>query len=135
MAHGEHAGEHGVGRGTPDRVVPARTFLGIGVGILALAVLYIVTAGEEAGAAMLVLASVLLLWCGAYLWLRLRSPADEPDAIDEPFLPHSSPWPFAIGVGAFLLSNGLLIGGWFFVPGAAILALGIGGFVRESRLR
>ena len=130
MAH-----EDGVGRDVPDRVVPGRTFLGIGAGILVLAVVYIVTAGEEAGASMLVLASVLSLWCGAYLWLRHRSPADEPEATEEPFLPASSPWPFGIGVGAFLLSNGLLIGGWFFVPGAAILALGIGGFVRESRLR
>ena len=137
-AGGEKPPDHGVGRGVPDRTVPGRTFLGIGAGILVLAVVYIVTAGEEAGASMLVLSSVLALWCGAYLWLHHRSPADEPEATDateEPFLPASSPWPFGIGVGAFLLSNGLLIGGWFFVPGAAVLALGIGGFVRESRLR
>ena len=127
--------EHGVGRGTDDRVVPARTFLVVGAVVLAIAVLYVVTASEEAGSVMLVLSAVLSLWCGAYLWLRLRSPADEPEAVEEPFLPHSSPWPFAIGVGAFLLGNGLLIGGWFSLPGAAVLALGVGGFVRESRAR
>jgi hypothetical protein len=129
------AREHGVGRGTPDRVVPARVFLGIGLFIAAIAVLYWFTAYEEAGTALLVLAAALALWFGSYLWLRLRSPADEPEEVAEPFLPHSSPWPFAIGVGAFLLANGLIAGGWFFVPGAAVLTTGIGGFVRESRAR
>ena len=129
--------DHGVGRGTPDRVVPALVFLVVGAAVLAVAVLYGATAHEEVGAALLTLSAVLSLWCGAYLWLRLRSPADEPEteATAPPFLPHSSPWPFAIGVGAFLLGNGLLVGGWFFVPGAAALTLGIGGFVRESRSR
>lgn len=130
--------EHGVGRGTPDRVVPARLFLAVGAAVLVMAVLYGATAEEEAGAALLTLSAALSLWFGTYLWLRLRSPADEPGAEPppgEPFLPHSSPWPFAIGVGAFLLGNGLLVGGWFFVPGAAALTLGVGGFVRESRLR
>jgi cobalamin synthase len=126
---------HGVRRGVPDRVVPARVFLGVGAFVLATAVLYWLTAYEEAGTAMLVLAAILALWCGAYLWLRQRSPTDDPEHVGEPFLPHSSPWPFVIGVGGFLLANGLLVGGWFSTPGAAVLALGIGGFVRESRAR
>lgn len=132
---GDNPPDHGVGRDTDDRVVPARTFLVVGTAVLGIAVLYVVTASEQAGSVMLILSAVLSLWCGAYLWLRLRSPADEPEAVEEPFLPHSSPWPFSIGVGAFLLGNGLLIGGWFFLPGAAVLALGVGGFVRESRAR
>lgn len=135
-AHGETPPDHGVGRGVPDREVPARVFAGIGAFVAVIGLVYWFTAYEEAGTAMLGLAAALSLWCGAYLWLRLRSPADEPRAVAaEPFLPHSSPWPFAIGVGAFLLANGLLVGGWFFLPGAAVLALGIGGFVRESRAR
>jgi uncharacterized membrane protein YfcA len=129
--------DHGAGRGTPDRVVPGRVFLAVGALILVMAVVYWATAYEEAGTALLTLSAVLSLWCGAYLWLRLRSPADETDAREPEalFLPHSSPWPFTIGVGAFLLGNGLLVGGWFFVPGLAALTLGVGGFVRESRLR
>jgi hypothetical protein len=127
--------EHGVGRGVPDRVVPARVFLGVGALVVVLAVVYWFVSYEEAGTAMLALAAALSLWCGAYLWLRMRSPADEPEAVDEPYLPHSSPWPFVIGVGAFLLGNGLLVGGWFFTPGAAVLALGVGGFVRQTRAR
>lgn len=133
---------HGVGRGVPDRIVPARIFLGVGAFVLGVATLYGFTAYEEAGTALLVLAAALSLWCGAYLWLRQRSPAEAPprdgDAGaegEEPFLPHASPWPFVIGVGAFLLSNGLLVGGWFSTPGAAVLAAGIGGFIRESRAR
>jgi hypothetical protein len=119
----------------PDRVVPARVFLAIGVLVLVMAVVYWLASYEEAGTAMLTLAAVLSLWCGAYLWLRVRSPADEPDELPEQYLPHSSPWPFVIGVGAFLLGNGLLVGGWFFVPGAAVMALGVGGFVRQTRAR
>lgn len=122
----------------PDRLVPARVFLAIGGFVLVIAVIYWATAYEEAGTALLVLAAALSLWCGAYLWLQQRSPADEHDhpGHEEPaFLPHASPWPFVMGVGAFLLANGFLVGGWFFTPGAAVLALGVGGFVRESRAR
>lgn len=134
---------HGFGRGVPDRAVPPRLFLGVGVAVLAIAAVYWLTASDETGTALLALAAVLSLWCGAYLWLRLRASAAEESEevgegvgeVEEPFLPHSSPWPFAIGVGSFLLGNGLLVGGWFFLPGAAILTLGVGGFVRESRLR
>jgi 2-oxoglutarate dehydrogenase E2 component (dihydrolipoamide succinyltransferase) len=64
-------------------------------------------------------------------------PAAEPEAEAEAeaFLPASSPWPFLMGVGAFLLANGLIVGGWFALPGAAVLTAGIGGFVRQSRAR
>ena len=127
--------EAGIGRGAPDRVVPARTFLAIGVGLAVLAAIYAATAYEEAGTALLALAAVLGLFCAGYLWLRVRSPADEPEATAEPFLPHASVWPFVVGVGAALVANGLLIGGWFALPGAALLAVGVGGFVRETRAR
>lgn len=130
--------EHGAGRGTPDRVVPARLFLGIGAFVLVTAAVYWFTAYEHAGTALLVLAAALALWCGAYLWLRQRPSAGhdaDGDDTAEPFLPHASPWPFVMGVGAFLLANGFLVGGWFFTPGAAVLGLGIGGFIRESRAR
>jgi hypothetical protein len=135
----EGGAQHGFGRGTPDRVVPARVFVGVGGFVLVVAFIYWLTSYEEAGTVLLVLAAALSLWCGAYLWLRQRSPADDTetaeDESDEQFLPHSSPWPFVIGVGAFFLSNGLILGGWFFLPGAAVLTLGIGGFVRQTRAR
>lgn len=124
-----------MGRGAPDAVVPARVFLAVGGFVGVVAVVYWLTAYEEAGVALLVLAAALSLWCGAYLWLRQRAPAHDATVDVEPFLPHSSPWPFAVGVGGFLLANGLIVGGWFAMPGAAVLAIGLGGFVRESRVR
>ena len=115
--------------------MPARVFLGVGVFIGGLAILYWFTSYEHAGTAMLVLAAALSLWCGAYLWLWQRSPADTPHEIAEPYLPHSSPWPFLIGLGAFFVAQGVIVGLWFALPGAAVLAAGIGGFVRQTRLR
>ena len=52
-----------------------------------------------------------------------------------PYLPHASAWPFAIGVGAAAVANGLVLGLWIIVPGVALLVLGIGGFVRQTRRR
>jgi hypothetical protein len=113
----------------------ARVLLGVGGFVLVLAAIYGATADEDAGRTMLVLAAVLILWPATYLWLRGRpQPEAEQEAVDE-YLPHSSPWPFAIGLGAFLALNGVLAGGWFAFPGAVLLVIGIGGFIRQSRLR
>ena len=54
---------------------------------------------------------------------------------DALYLPHASVWPLVIGLGAASIANGLVLGIWVIVPGAAALALGIGGFVRQSRRR
>jgi hypothetical protein len=44
-------------------------------------------------------------------------------------------WPFLIGLGASALGVGLVLGLWVIVPGVALMALGIGGFVRQTRRR
>lgn len=121
----------------PDRVVPAGVFVGIGVVIGVLTVVYGVFASEEAGKALLTLAVAFCLWIGAYLWLRSRPAAEGEGDRDDGgvYLPHASVWPFGIGVGAFMLANGLLIGGWFFVPGVAVTVLSLAGFVRQTRTR
>lgn len=128
--------EHGVGRETPDATVPGRVFGAIGAFVAVMAAVYWLTSYEEAGTAMLVLAAGLASWAGTYLWLRGRAapPADGGEEA-EPYLPHESVWPFAIGLGAFLLANGLIIGGWFSMPGVAILVAGLGGFIRQTRHR
>ena len=131
-------------------------FLGIGVFVLVIGVIYWATAYEESGTVMLLLAAGLSLWIGAYLWLRTRTEtgpeagAPHGDRADgraarhrqatarhegEHYLPHASAWPFAIGLGAATLANGLVLGLWVIVPGAALMALGIGGFVRQTRRR
>ncbi|HEY8523563.1 MAG TPA: cytochrome c oxidase subunit 4 [Acidimicrobiales bacterium] len=121
--------------------MPWRVFLAVGAFVGLLAVIYWFTAYEDAGTALLVVAAVLGLWCGAYLWLqhRPRPGKGAPDAAGgEPpvgWLPHASVWPFAIGLGTATVFNGLVLGIWVIVPGAALLALGIGGFVAQTRRR
>ena len=128
-----------------DTKVPWRVFVGIGLFVLVIGAIYWSTAYEESGTVMLLLAAGLSLWIGTYLWLRTRAeheppagPAGErtaPAEEGEHYLPHASAWPFAIGLGAATLANGLVLGLWVIVPGAALMALGIGGFVRQTRRR
>jgi len=133
-----------------DRTVPWRVFLGVGAFVLVMGAIYWATAYEESGTVMLILAAVLSLWIGTYLWLRARSPAApvpvetrtraERAAARQPeeaahYLPHASVWPFTIGLGAATVANGLVLGVWLIVPGAALMVLGIAGFVRQTRRR
>jgi hypothetical protein len=126
-----------------DRAVPWRVFLAVGAFVLVVGGIYWGTAYEEGGTVMLIVAGLLSLWIGAYLWLRSRTPpagAVEADAGREPeevahYLPHASVWPFAIGLGAATVANGLVLGIWLIVPGALLMVLGIAGFVRQTRRR
>jgi hypothetical protein len=133
-----------------DRKVPFRVFAFIGVFITVLAIIYWSTAYEEAGVVMLLVAAVLALWIAAYLWLHERpepgaragAPAgtgaagtgDRVGGVAH-YLPHASAWPFAIGLGGATVANGLVLGLWVIVPGVALLLLGIGGFIRQTRRR
>jgi uncharacterized membrane protein YfcA len=126
-----------------DRAVPWRVFLAVGAFVLVLGAIYWATADEESGTVMLIVAALLALWIAAYLWLRVRRASAEPgEAVtgERPgemvhYLPHASVWPFAIGVGAATLANGLVLGMWLIVPGALVMVLGIAGFVRQTRRR
>jgi Cytochrome c oxidase subunit IV len=133
-----------------DRKVPFRVFTFIGVFILVLGIIYWSTAYEEAGVVMLLVAAVLALWIAVYLWLHERPEpgvrAGEPAGTGAAgtgaqvegvvhYLPHASAWPFAIGLGAATVANGLVLGLWVTVPGAALMLLGIGGFIRQTRRR
>lgn len=136
---------HEAGARTDDRGVPLRVFLAVGSGVAFLAIVYAATAYEEAGIVLLFLAAALSLWCGIYLWLQQRPAAVAATADDRAaalakggeahYLPHASVWPFAIGLGAATVANGLALGIWVVVPGLAILAIGIGGWVAQSRRR
>jgi Cytochrome c oxidase subunit IV len=140
-----------------DRSVPWRLFLGIGLFVLVIGAIYWGTAYEESGTVMLLLAAGLSLWIGAYLWLRTRAetgpevaeataaeraaaagealPGEGVAEEGEHYLPHASAWPFAIGLGAATVANGLVLGLWVIVPGVALMVLGIAGFVRQTRRR
>jgi hypothetical protein len=140
----EGPGGHEAGR-TDDRAVPNRLFLVIG-GLLAVyAVIYGSTAYEEAGTTMLAISAVLALWFGTYLWLQQRpgtvaeavadAEADEAAGAEAEYLPHASIWPFAIGLGVATVANGLVLGIWVLIPGLGIMALGIGGWIAQTRRR
>ena len=129
-----------------DRKVPWRVFVSIGVFVAVIAAIYAGTAYEGAGTVMLIVASVLALWVGSFLWLKEREQeaagegGHEPEAMAPAstaahYLPHASAWPFAIGLGAATLANGLVLGLWVIVPGVILMAIGIGGFVRQTRRR
>lgn len=130
--------EHG-GPRVPDRTVAWRIFAGIGTFVVAMAAIYWFTSYEDAGSVLLLLAAGLSLWFGTYLWLQQRRPVPALDpseaGAEAVYLPHASIWPLVIGLGAASIANGLVLGIWVIVPGAAALVLGIGGFVRQSRRR
>jgi hypothetical protein len=109
----------------------------MGVFVVVIAIVYWFTSYEDAGSVLLVLAAVLGLWFGAFLWLQQRNAPDATEATvaDGPYLPHASIWPLLIGLGAASVANGLVLGTWVIVPGVAALAFGIAGFVRQSRHR
>lgn len=150
---------HEAGAPVDDRKVPLRVFLFIGAFLAGVGLLYWATAYEESGTVMLLVSAMLGLWIAAYLWLQQRGAAGrriesrqvqgETDAAAglagagtgateeeiEHYLPHASAWPFAIGLGAATLANGLVLGLWVTIPGAAMLLMGIGGFIGQTRRR
>jgi multisubunit Na+/H+ antiporter MnhC subunit len=138
-ASGEELGHTGR-RLADDRAVPWRVFLAIALIVAVMAAIYWVVAHDEySGVVLLALTVGLTGWVALYLWLGQRGEgptAPEPPAeVHEHYLPHASVWPFAIGLGAATLANGLVLGLWVIVPGAALMAFGFGGFVRQTRRR
>jgi Cytochrome c oxidase subunit IV len=70
-------------------------------------------------------------------WIGLTDPggrADEqPLATDLDALPRTSSWPLVAGVAATLIGLGLVYGAWLWMPGAALLALSVWGWVTQLR--
>lgn len=120
--------------------VVGRAYLVLGAAVLLMGVVYWFTSYENAGTAMLVLASCLALSVGAYLAFTARrttgSTAEGAEGgADEPYLPHASAWPFFIGVAALVTANGLALGLWALVPGAIGLGGALLGYAGQSRRR
>lgn len=123
-----------------DGKVPWRVFGGIGVFVAIMGTIYWFTSYERAGTAMLLVAAILGLWAGAFLWRAARRVEVPPPGATGPepgttYLPEVSPWPVGIGLGLTLVLNGLLIGTWFLVPGVMVLAVSVLGWARQSRHR
>ena len=119
--------------------VEARMYLVI-AGFLAVAfVIYLLASYEAAGVVLLLLGAVMGVFMGGYLERQARLRTDPAaGAAAEPageYLPHASIWPFGLGVGALLMANGLALGLWAVLPGAALMAGSLWGFARQSKLR
>ena len=129
-----------------------QVFLGIGVHVALMAIVYWFVSYEAAGTTMLALASALTLFAGTYLLIQDRRSrragvsghaglgslghlAAGPVSEVGPYLPDASIWPLVIGVGAALALNGFILGWPYAVPGAVMVALGVSGFVFQGRHR
>ena len=112
-----------------------KMFAGISVFMGVIGVVYWFASYEPAGTTMLALAAALAGLCGLYL--RVESGRDESAQGDgeEQYLPHSSVWPFGIGLGALLAANGAIVGFGFAIPGVVLLMFAVVGFVAQSRRR
>ena len=129
----EGPGGHEARPPVDDRSVPWRVFLAIGAALLVIGIIYWLASYEWAGVVLLVLSAVLAAWVAGFLWLGQRHAGTAPvdatraagevraadgvaaggtglDSAHEHYLPHASVWPFAIGLGAATLANGLVWG-------------------------
>jgi len=96
--------EEELDRRTRDTHVAAWVFFIVGNAVGTMSLIYLLT-DDDAGQMMLGVASLLGLWCAAFLWLKRplhRAVDEDPDAVqgaattDEPmYLPHASIWPFS----------------------------------------
>lgn len=140
--------------GERDGGLRVQSVMWIGVGLFGVIVgqIYGGLTHEQAGATLLTAAGVLSLILGVYSALPRRH-AHDVDALaarrrqarehvqivpperDGAWFPHASIWPFALGVGVFLVANGLLLGLWLFVPAIAFLAFAVVGWIVETRYR
>jgi len=123
-----------------DVATQARIFLGVSAFMAVIGIVYWFASYEPAGTVMLALASVLTGVCGVYLLLQGEratgtGPTGTDHGGDTEYLPHSSVWPFAIGVGAWLTASGMILSFSFAVPGLVVLAAAITGLVSQSRRR
>lgn len=117
--------------------VEARMYLVI-AGFLAVAfAIYLLASYEWAGTVLLLVGAVMGVFMGGYLerQARLRTDPAAVDVHDGDYLPHASIWPFGLGVGALLMANGLALGLWAVLPGAALTAGSVWGFARQTKRR
>lgn len=154
---------HELRRPVDDHKIPWRVFGVIGLVLAVTGGIYWFASYENAGTVMLLVAAILAWWVAGYLLLRERavpSPTIERAQAEaetraaegeasatsagtvvageveaEHYLPHASAWPFVIGLGGAAIAVGIVLGLWVVVPGVAFLALGIVGFVRQTRRR
>jgi hypothetical protein len=118
--------------------VQYRVYLAIGGFLFVTGVVYWFLSYEDAGTVMLLLAGVLGFIIGVWIWIQARRPAgteSEDQGQHQEWLPHSSIWPFWIGLGAAFAAGGLAMSPWLVAPGVIVLLIGVVGWSRQSRYR
>ena len=106
-------------------------------------VIYGVWSGEAAGTVLLVLVGAFAAIVAGYLAFQdrlerttARGSTEEAEAEEyEQYLPHSSIWPFEMGVGMATSFAGVVLGWAILVPGVLILVHSIIGWIGQSRRR
>ncbi len=106
-------------------------------------VIYGALSDEAAGTVLLILVGVFAAIVAGYLAFQDRLErttaravtVEEPEPEDDQFLPHSSIWPFEMGVGMATTLTGLVLGWAILVPGLVLLAHSIVGWIGQSRRR
>jgi hypothetical protein len=125
----------------PERAgmrVEARMYLAIAGFLVVAFAIYLLASYEWAGVVLLLVGAVMGVFMGGYLERQARVRTDAAaieGAASGEYLPHASIWPFGLGAGALLMANGLALGLWAVLPGAALMAFSLWGFARQSKFR
>jgi hypothetical protein len=125
----------------PERAgmrVEARMYLAIAGFLVVAFAIYLLASYEWAGVVLLLVGAVMGVFMGGYLERQARVRTDAAaieGAASGEYLPHASIWPFGLGAGALLMANGLALGLWAVLPGAALMAGSLWGFARQSEFR
>jgi hypothetical protein len=125
----------------PERAgmrVEARMYLAIAGFLVVAFAVYLLASYEWAGVVLLLVGAVMGVFMGGYLERQARVRTDAAaieGAASGEYLPHASIWPFGLGAGALLMANGLALGLWAVLPGAALMAGSLWGFARQSKFR
>jgi len=106
--------------------VEARMLWGLAAFFLVIGLVYGATSHEAAGTVLLLLCSAASVVAVLPLYRRRRAGRALPTHSPET---GASLWPFLIGAGVVLAVDGLVLGPWLFVPGAALIVRGLVGIL------
>jgi hypothetical protein len=122
-----------------DLRIQWQLFAGVALFVAIIDAVYWFVSYERAGTTMLTLTSGLSAFCAAWLFIQDRRgdehDSSEQESLAEPYLPTASWWPLVIGLGAALALNGLILSWPYALPGAAVMSVGLAGFVKDTRRR
>jgi uncharacterized membrane protein YfcA len=136
----------------PDRDrfhVQVALFVALAVFLVSGGVLYGLLSDEAAGTVLLILTGGFAAIVAGYLAFQDRlartaagtgraeheAEADGAEGEEEPFLPHTSIWPFEMGAGLATALAGVVLGWALLIPGVLLLGHSVMGWIGQSRRR